>query len=109
MQQGNIIVVNEVGETFFIPKEEYEHRSDLVHPNSLEGKKRLGKSIEPTEKQIAYREKLKSGYHLEMRKEANRKKVICPYCNKEGGIAAMHRWHFDNCKNNEFHKDRVKT
>lgn len=24
--------------------------------------------------------------------------VICPNCNKEGGLAAMKRWHFDNCK-----------
>lgn len=28
-----------------------------------------------------------------------RKKVICPYCNKEGGEGLMHRWHFENCKN----------
>jgi len=29
--------------------------------------------------------------------------VICPHCNKSGGIYAMHQWHFDNCKqkNNE--------
>jgi group I intron endonuclease len=27
------------------------------------------------------------------------KKVICPFCNKEGGISIMHRYHFDNCKN----------
>ena len=26
--------------------------------------------------------------------------VICPYCNKEGGISAMYRWHFNNCKQN---------
>ena len=26
-------------------------------------------------------------------------KVICPYCNKEGGIGSMKRWHFNNCKN----------
>jgi hypothetical protein len=24
--------------------------------------------------------------------------VICPVCGKEGGISAMKRWHFDNCK-----------
>jgi hypothetical protein len=28
-----------------------------------------------------------------------RKKVTCPYCNKEGGEGLMHRWHFENCKN----------
>lgn len=25
--------------------------------------------------------------------------VVCPHCNKAGGEAAMHRWHFSNCKN----------
>jgi len=25
-------------------------------------------------------------------------KVVCPYCKKEGGEAAMTRYHFDNCK-----------
>ena len=29
--------------------------------------------------------------------ESNLQRVTCPHCNKEGGIAAMHRWHFDNC------------
>lgn len=31
-------------------------------------------------------------------KEKLRRKVTCPYCSKEGGICAMKRWHFDNCK-----------
>jgi hypothetical protein len=26
------------------------------------------------------------------------KRVICPHCDKEGGIGAMKRYHFDNCK-----------
>lgn len=30
--------------------------------------------------------------------EANRQKIMCPHCNKEGGIAIMGRWHFDRCK-----------
>lgn len=30
--------------------------------------------------------------------EANRQKIICPHCEKEGGIAIMKRWHFDRCK-----------
>lgn len=25
-------------------------------------------------------------------------KVNCPHCNKAGGLSAMHRWHFENCK-----------
>jgi len=32
-------------------------------------------------------------------KGKQRKKIICPYCNKEGGEGLMNRWHFENCKN----------
>lgn len=24
--------------------------------------------------------------------------VVCPHCEKSGGISIMHRWHFDKCK-----------
>ena len=40
-------------------------------------------------------------HSLEARKiisDANKQKIICPHCNKEGGIAIMKRWHFENCK-----------
>ena len=30
--------------------------------------------------------------------ERNFRKVVCPYCNKEGQFTAMRRWHFENCK-----------
>ena len=26
-------------------------------------------------------------------------KVVCPHCNKEGGLIPMKRWHMNNCKN----------
>lgn len=29
----------------------------------------------------------------------NRGTLICPHCNKEKGVPAIYRWHFDNCKN----------
>lgn len=29
----------------------------------------------------------------------NRPRMICPYCNKEGDISNMTRWHGSNCKN----------
>jgi len=31
-------------------------------------------------------------------KNVPKKKVICPHCNKEGGVNTMYRYHFDNCK-----------
>lgn len=30
--------------------------------------------------------------------EANKQKLVCPHCDKIGGIAIMQRWHFDKCK-----------
>lgn len=40
---------------------------------------------------------------VQKRAESNRgrtrKKVVCPFCQKEGGEPAMIRWHFENCKN----------
>lgn len=30
--------------------------------------------------------------------DANKIKVSCPHCGKEGGVAIMQRWHFNNCK-----------
>ena len=32
------------------------------------------------------------------------KKAECPHCNKIGENGAMHRWHFDNCKNKQNQK-----
>jgi len=30
--------------------------------------------------------------------QKNKERVICPHCEKVGGVNVMHRWHFDNCK-----------
>lgn len=30
--------------------------------------------------------------------DANKQKIVCPHCNKTGGISIMKRWHFNNCK-----------
>lgn len=34
----------------------------------------------------------------------NRPEKICPHCGKTGPISPMVRWHFDNCKYNQFAK-----
>lgn len=52
-------VVDKDGNTFTILKEDVGKNPDLVHPNSLEGKRRLGKSTAPTEKQLKYWERMK--------------------------------------------------
>ena len=33
--------------------------------------------------------------YLQLNKQES---VICPYCNKEGGVNVMKRWHLDRCK-----------
>ena len=41
------------------------------------------------------------GTHYNLGKHYNQGKqkiVPCPYCEKSGGVAVMHRWHFENCK-----------
>lgn len=52
-------VVDKNGKTFTILKEDVGKDSTLVHPNSKEGKRRLGKSTEPTQKQLDYWESMK--------------------------------------------------
>jgi hypothetical protein len=36
--------------------------------------------------------------HLAKGKRYSQKKIICPFCKKEGGNSAMKRYHFENCK-----------
>lgn len=57
------------------------------------------------------REKIRKSKLGKLRSEETRKKmseahigyiqtiVECPHCKKEGGVNAMKRWHFNNCKN----------
>jgi uncharacterized Zn-finger protein len=35
---------------------------------------------------------------IELQRERQKSKVVCPYCNKSGASRIMKRWHFDNCK-----------
>jgi len=40
--------------------------------------------------------------------ESNKRKVICPHCQREGSGSGMKSWHFDHCKNNPDRKQRKK-
>lgn len=75
-----------------------EHRKALS--NSLKGKKQ---SIEAKLKNsIAHIGKIRSIEH-QAKLTASltgrpQKIIICPHCNKKGGISVMHRHHLNNCK-----------
>lgn len=43
-------------------------------------------------------DKIKSGMLSKEAQKKLRRKVECPYCNKQGKKGPMSRWHFDNCK-----------
>lgn len=79
----NIKCVDENGIIFSVSKQDYDSDDSLVHINSSTGKKRLGKET-VTDKQRKYLDT----------------KIQCPYCNKQGNISNMKRWHFDKCKMN---------
>ena len=44
-------------------------------------------------KTVEYREKLSKS-----KLGVKQKIVVCPHCSKEGGVSALTRWHFENCK-----------
>jgi hypothetical protein len=54
------------------------------------GKPAWNKGVSPSEETISKRRDAIKG--------VPKRKTICPHCKKEGGIAAMTRHHFDNCK-----------
>lgn len=77
------MVVDIYGVKHQVQVNEYDPNSkEYAHINSLEGKKRLGKSTQKTDKQLKYLAA----------------KLVCPHCNKNGNVSNMKRWHFDNCK-----------
>lgn len=91
----NVVDIN--GTVITIPKDDYKKDLTLVHINSLEGKRRLGKD-KISEKQRLYREKLKDKEFIKNRIKGSNKRVTCPICGIIGGISSMKRWHFENCK-----------
>lgn len=64
-------------------------RQAFLHNNP--GKNKKQETIE----KISKSKKGKPGWN----KGQPRKRIVCPYCKKEGGEGLMQRWHFDNCKN----------
>ena len=57
-------------------------------------KKKMGNNNPMFDKHHSDETKLK----MSLAKQKPQQKVICPYCKKEGEIANMKRYHFENCK-----------
>jgi len=80
----------------------YKH-SDEAKQNMSNAMKGLHKSQEHKDKisKTLTGRKLPKEQVLKMslaRKDIPQRIVKCPYCGKDGGVSAMKRWHFDNCK-----------
>lgn len=89
------------------------------HRNDISERNRNRIFSEETRKKISESRKKRKGFkHSEETKQKIResnlgknlgkkypykkqKQLECPYCNLEGGISNMKRYHFDNCKNKE--------
>ena len=62
---------------------------------ALKGRK---KPPEVEAKRLKSREGFKHSEETLLKMKKAKSKVNCPYCQKEGGISQMKRWHFNNCK-----------
>lgn len=80
------------------------------HKHSLETKIKMSKSAKGKAKSLEHKKKLSIANLGKKISKETRKKMslarkgviqrttICPHCNIKGGIPALKRWHFDNCK-----------
>lgn len=70
-------------------------------PSHRKGSKHKPESIEMMKKNHPRTPISEAGKQSIIKANTGRKhiKVKCPHCNLIGGIVAMPRWHFDNCRN----------
>lgn len=58
---------------------------------------------------IAHKTNYENGYTCFHKGKKQKRGVVCPHCNKEGGAGQMSRWHFDNCKSLKSEKSDPTT
>jgi group I intron endonuclease len=87
--------------------EESKQKSRLSHlgqPSGMKGKHHKEESKEKTRKTLTGRKQARETGEKRSKSMIGKnvgkytELVTCPYCNKVGGINAMKRWHFDNCR-----------
>jgi hypothetical protein len=78
---------------------------DLNPAKRLDVRKKISESLtgrkipkEVTEKRLKSRAGYRHSEETRNKMKKPKEKVKCPWCDKQGGISTMHRWHFNNCK-----------
>ena len=80
---------------FYGKRHTEEHKRYLSEINKGENNSRYGVKVSDETRQRMIEAKTgKNHPHYGKKQEI----VTCPYCNKQGGMYALKRWHFDNCK-----------
>lgn len=82
---SKIIRLSEEQKKLFIKKKKQSGRSEQT-------KRKISQRLRGTTKSDQTKQKIS----IAMKKPQLR--VICPHCNKEGGVSPMTRYHFDNCR-----------
>lgn len=79
-------------------------------PDISEMRKNMVVSDETKKKQSELKLKNPTKYWLGKKRIVISKPYTCPHCGKEGNGAAMHQWHFNNCKlKNKLWEDIIVT
>jgi hypothetical protein len=81
VNKNQVTVRYKDGDDYFNISTEEFYKNRLLYITSTENK----------HKTVEQRKKCSEG-------AMNRKRIVCPYCGKEGDASNMKRWHFDNCK-----------
>ena len=94
--KGMTSVKDKNGKFYFISVDDTRIKSgELVGPNKG---RTFSKEIREKLSKIRKGKKLTEETKIRMRKpKGPQKRLVCPYCGKEGGESNIKRYHFDNC------------
>jgi len=71
---------------------------------SKEAKEKVSKSLMNNKNGLGYHHTDEAKLKISLAsKNKTQKIIVCPHCNKEGGLPSMKRWHLENCKSNVQH------
>lgn len=70
----------------------------ILVPHTEETKKKISETLKGHYVSEESKQKMRGKRKSYSSKGKPKRTTICPHCGKEGAIAMMKRWHFDNCK-----------